>query len=398
MSTTDILKIGVLIMSITSVCHQINGQEKIDETAMLSKKQESIALIAAFTAKGELDQLQQALNKGLDVGLTINEIKEVLVQLYAYCGFPRSLRGINTFMAVLEERKTKGINDQAGRNASPLPKDGNKYERGKKVIETLTGSSLDGPPTGYSAFSPEIDVFLKEHLFADIFGRDILNYTDREITTISALASMGGVEPMLQSHMSIGLNIGMKESQLRQILNLIESHVGKVEAEAGREVLSKILSTNTNSERREQQANVQQQKTPGPAAQTNNGIFVKGNRRLNENFTGYTWLEMLVTDTETFNTTVGNVTFEPGARTNWHKHPGGQILLVTQGTGYYQEKGKPIQVIKKGDVVTLSPGGEHWHGASPGSELTHIAISTNVEKGVVAWLGKVTDEEYYNFK
>ena len=95
---------------------------------------------------------------------------------------------------------------------------------------------------------------------------------------------------------------------------------------------------------------------------------------------------------------MANVVFEPGARNNWHTHPGGQILIVTDGIGYYQEKGKPIQLLRKGDVVNIPPDVEHWHGASPNSEFTHIAVNPNTQKGIVVWLERVTDEEYNNFK
>jgi quercetin dioxygenase-like cupin family protein len=123
-------------------------------------------------------------------------------------------------------------------------------------------------------------------------------------------------------------------------------------------------------------------------------VFPKGDQITNNNFAGTAWLQMLVNNDSTYNTSIGNVTFEPGARTNWHKHPGGQILLVTDGMGYYQEKGKPARLIKKGDVVRIPPDTEHWHGAAPKSGLTHIAISPNTDKGSVVWLQPVTDEEY----
>ncbi|WP_232065173.1 cupin domain-containing protein [Rhodocytophaga rosea] len=91
---------------------------------------------------------------------------------------------------------------------------------------------------------------------------------------------------------------------------------------------------------------------------------------------------------------MGNVTFEPGARTNWHYHPGGQILLVTSGKGRYQEKGKAVKELRKGDVIKCAPNTIHWHGAAPDSELSHIAISTNAGKGAVVWLKPVSEEEY----
>ena len=125
--------------------------------------------------------------------------------------------------------------------------------------------------------------------------------------------------------------------------------------------------------------------------------FLKGEKITNNNFTGTAWLQMLVNNDSIYNTTIGNVTFEPGARTNWHKHPGGQILLVTDGKGYYQERGKQAQLIKKGDVVRIPPNTEHWHGAAPDSSLTHVAISPNTDKGSVIWLQPVTDEEYVPF-
>lgn len=125
-------------------------------------------------------------------------------------------------------------------------------------------------------------------------------------------------------------------------------------------------------------------------------IFPKGQKIKDEHFIGTAWLDMLVSNDSTFNCPIGNVTFEPGARNNWHKHPGGQILLVTSGKGYFQEEGKPVQVIQKGDVVKIDPDVKHWHGAAPDSWLVHLAISTNVQKGVVEWLESVADDEYNN--
>jgi quercetin dioxygenase-like cupin family protein len=129
-------------------------------------------------------------------------------------------------------------------------------------------------------------------------------------------------------------------------------------------------------------------------AQKTDLVFPKGEVITNNNFTGTAWLQMLVINDSTYYTSIGNVTFEPKARTNWHKHPGGQILLITDGQGYYQEKGKPAQLLQKGDVVKIPPYAEHWHGAAPEHSLTHIAISPNTDKGSVVWLLPVTDEEY----
>ena len=130
--------------------------------------------------------------------------------------------------------------------------------------------------------------------------------------------------------------------------------------------------------------------------QTSEPVFPKGDKITNNNFIGNAWLQMLVNNDSTYNTSIGIVTFEPGARTNWHKHPGGQILLITDGKGSYQEKGRSTLLLQKGDIVKIPPYAEHWHGAAPNNGLTHIAISPNLQKGSVVWLLPVTDEDYYS--
>lgn len=207
---------GLLLWFSTAV----PAQTQAPQTGLLSGRQQALVTISAFTAKGDLPHLQQALNTGLDAGLTVNEEKEVLVQLYAYCGFPRSLQGFNTLLKVLDERKARGLSIITGRDASPISSTGSRYERGTRNLEKLTGEPKKEPKTGANAFSPEIDRFLKEHLFADIFDRDVLTFQERELTTISALVSLGGVEPMLQSHIGNGLHVGLTAGQIRPWLKV----------------------------------------------------------------------------------------------------------------------------------------------------------------------------------
>ena len=208
----------------------------------LSIKQQSIIPIAAFCAKGDLQKLKPALNEGLNAGLTVNEIKEVIVHLYAYCGFPRSIRGLQTFMEVLDERKAKGIADKMGTDVTPVNTEVSKYERGKENLEKLTGMPQPESKSGYGDFAPVIDTFLKEHLFVDIFDRDILTYAERELVTISVLSSIGGVEPILRSHLNICMNLGLTSKQLNEFLEIIKAKVGKKEAKAAQVVLNEILS------------------------------------------------------------------------------------------------------------------------------------------------------------
>jgi 4-carboxymuconolactone decarboxylase len=231
----------LLLLFLTLNLNTMNAQNNITANLSLSPQQQSIVSISALTAVGNIEQLKTQLNTGLDAGLTINEIKEILVQLYAYCGFPRSLNAINTFMIVVQERKSKGIKDLEGKEASAITVTENKYETGKKTLQTLSGREEKGPKTGAAAFTPIIDTFLKEHLFADIFSRDVLTYQQRELATISVLSALDGVASQLEFHLAVGINTGLTESQLKQVFSLIETLIGRKQAEVAESVLSKII-------------------------------------------------------------------------------------------------------------------------------------------------------------
>jgi quercetin dioxygenase-like cupin family protein len=127
-------------------------------------------------------------------------------------------------------------------------------------------------------------------------------------------------------------------------------------------------------------------------------IFPIGELGPAENFTGKAWAYSLVANDTIYNTLIGNVYFEPGARSNWHIHPAGQILIITDGVGYYQEKGQHRQTIRKGDVVKCPPNVLHWHGASPDTGMQQLYIIPNTEKGIVKWLQPVGDDDYNNTK
>ncbi|MFX1586461.1 MAG: cupin domain-containing protein [Promethearchaeota archaeon] len=126
---------------------------------------------------------------------------------------------------------------------------------------------------------------------------------------------------------------------------------------------------------------------------SNSVIFPKGDKATRDYFIGNVWVQMLVAE-EFFNCSVYNVTFEPKARTKWHSHPGGQILLVTGGKGYYQEEEKPAQSLREGDIVKIQPNVKHWHGASKDRWFVHVGISTNPNLGDAEWYGSVSHEEY----
>jgi len=204
----------------------------------LTAKEQTIVTISAFTAKGDMKLLGTALNDGLNAGLTINEIKEILVQLYAYAGFPRSLNALHEFMEVLEGRKKKGANDELGRAPNPLPSDKSKLEFGTEMQTKLVGIPVKG---AVYEFAPAIDQFLKEHLFGDIFGRDNLDFRTREIATLGALASLGGAENQMRSHFNVGIYNGLTAAQLNNLVSIIQTKVGVKEGKAANNVLQTVL-------------------------------------------------------------------------------------------------------------------------------------------------------------
>jgi alkylhydroperoxidase/carboxymuconolactone decarboxylase family protein YurZ len=227
-----------IILAMMFIIAAISEAQSMDKNQALSAKQQGIITIAAFTAKGDLEKLKVSLNEGLDAGLTVNEIKEILVQLYAYTGFPRSLNGLDTFMSILEERHRKGIKDEAGREASPFPANKSSIEVGTEIQTRLVGKPVSGE---VYTFAPAIDQFLKGHLFGDIFGRDNLDFQSREIATISALTSMDGVDPQLQAHLNVSMNVGLSEAQLRQFVSVLGNKVGKNESAKAARLLAEVL-------------------------------------------------------------------------------------------------------------------------------------------------------------
>jgi len=348
----------------------------------LSGKQAGIVSIAAFTANGNIPKLKSALNEALDAGLTINEIKEILVQMYAYAGFPRSLNGINAFNEVLRQREQQGRKDEIGSAPNPLPANKSSLELGAEIRTKLTGSRA---VADYARFVPVIDDFLKAHLFGDIFGRDNLDYQSREIATISALATLEGLEAQLRAHLHVGLNVGLTEEQLRNILAIVAARVDEGQGARASRLLDDMLRTRA-----------------GPAEPTASSedrlIITSPGTQVRSapasNFTGSVSVASPFKATGDARLGGATVTFQPGARTHWHTHPLGQLLVVTQGEGWIQVEGASVRAIKPGDVVWTAPGVKHWHGATNDNSMTHVAIAESLAGASVEWLEPVTGRFY----
>ena len=185
-----------------------------DSASRLSAAQLAITPIGAMAAAGDITGLQRALEHGLDAGLTISQVREILVQVYAYAGFPRSLNALNTLMTVLEARKQRGITDAQGTPPTALPADADLTAMGTDTQTRLSGAPVKGP---LFEFAPAIDHYLKAHLFGAIFARDNLDWRERELATVGMLSGLTGVEPQLLAHIRISLNTGLTAAQLRQL-------------------------------------------------------------------------------------------------------------------------------------------------------------------------------------
>ena len=322
----------ILVISFSLCLVLIMGSESMAKD-ILTKEQKNIVMISSYTAAGDLKNLNIAVKKGLDEGLTVNEIKEVLVQLYAYCGFPRSLNALTVLLNVTKNGKYK-----VGEEGKFLSKNDDKNAIGTKIQTELVGAPVKGE---LFDFAPAIDDYLKEHLFGDIFSRGVLTNQMREVATIAALSSIDGVEPQLNAHIQCGKNTGLTDKQISEIL---------------------ILTSRPKNE-----------------------VFGIGEPNINyaKYFKGNSYLNLLTKE----QVVTANVTFEPKCRNNWHiHHKGGQILLITGGRGYYQEWGKPAQELRKGDVVNIPSETKHWHGAACDSWFSHVAIEVPSNGGYTEWL------------
>lgn len=181
---------------------------------MLSKKEQSIAAISMYAARGNQDSLKVILARGLDCGLTVSEEKEVLTQLYAYCGFPRSMGALVTLMNLTKERAAQGIKDEAGREPSPVKSSDMFVVGGQNQLKLFGRPALGEVLT----FAPALDQFLKAHLFGDIFSRDNLDWRTRELSTVAALSVLDGVKNELNTHIAHAKHNGVTQAQIDEVL------------------------------------------------------------------------------------------------------------------------------------------------------------------------------------
>lgn len=348
----------------------ITQSNYINAQALLSATKQHLSTIAALEAKGDLTSLEQAINNGLDDGLTVNQVKEALSQLYAYTGFPRSLNALGVLQRVVADREQQGRKTVIGPDAAPLPQDYDAIKQGTEVQTRLTGQ-----PFNYE-FAPQTDYYLKAHLFGDIFARNTLTPAEREIVTVSAIAALEGCEPQLVAHVRGARNMGVTDDELHAIPMVLKNTVGEVEAWRARNAVTTVYGETLNEGR------------------PNEGTWPRGdfNADYAQFFIGNSYLAPL----DTQNGGPVNVTFEPGCRNNWHvHHKAVQVLICVDGRGWYQEWEKAPVELKPGVVIAIPEGVKHWHGAARDCWMQHITYMTRVQDGSKTdWLEPVNDEIY----
>lgn len=322
--------------------------------------------IACNTARGDQSKLGVAIRNGLRTGLTANQIKEALSQLYAYMGFPRSLNALGTLQKVLKEFDDNGEPYELGPESSPLPAGYDALKQGTEVQTKLSGQQFN-----YD-FCPAEDYYLKAHLFGDIFARDVLTHADRELVTVSALSGLEGVMPQLQAHVRGALNMGVSEAQLAAIPEALRAAGLTAEALRCEAAIAAVKG---------------QQQTVSPSAYP----LGQPNDAYAKYFIGQSYLAVLDTVSG-----LCNVTFEPCCRNNWHIHHNAvQVLVCVSGRGWYQEWGKEPVELTPGTVVSVPAGTKHWHGAAADSWMQHLAYFTAQQPGFRnEWLEPVDDEQY----
>lgn len=326
------------------------------ETMSLSDKEQAVVLISAQTAVGDMQALEQSFHAALDAGVTVNEIKETLVHVYAYAGFPRSLNGINLFMEVLEKRKQNGKNDNPGEEGRALSAETDKESFGAEMRNSLTGRAFSAK---YAEFVPIIDVFLKEHLFADIFGRGVLTNQEREMATLAVLSSLEGLDAQLNSHINLSLNIKVPPQKLIDIFTLTRSVKGIRLVSAAAKTESAPLSFLQSAEQ----------------IQVMRRDSLPKEKLSAQHFIGTALFENFASFVKSMNISAGLVHFEKNAKTKWHSHPEGQLVIIGKGHGQVQQEGGKIIDVYEGDAVFFPPFVKHWHGAGPDGPMSHYAFA-----------------------
>ena len=330
----------------------------------LAPRDRSIVTLSVLIATGKTAQMAGHLGRGLDNGIKPTEVAGIVTQLAFYTGWPNAVSALNEVEKVFVERHV----DMAALKAVPpatAPLPPSDPDRAATVEKTL------------APIAPKLAQLTNDILFADLWRRTDLSPRDRSLVTIAALAA-GGDGDQLAFHIQRGLDNGLTEPQIIEAFTHLAFYAGWPKASAAVGIAGKVLAKKETAMSDIQITHPNQQPMTGPA----------------DHFTGSVTVTSPFKGTGDARIGGATVTFQPGARTNWHTHPLGQLLIVTQGTGWVREEGKPVQEMKPGDAVWIAPGVKHWHGATRTSAMTHVAVAEAKDGETVTWLEPVSDADY----
>ena len=328
----------------------------------LAPRDRSLVVLSVLIATGKTAQMAGHLNRGLANGIKPFEISGLVTHLAFYTGWPNAVSALSVIEQVFAERK---LDLAAVRTAIP-----------RAPATSGNADSTAAPASKFSSLTTDV-------IFGDLWKRTDLAPRDRSLVTIAALAANGDTE-QLGAYVQRGLDNGLTRLEINEALTQLAFYAGWPRASAAIGVAGKVFDGAKRASSTTGLRHIPAGQGPeaGPAS----------------NFTGSAVVTSRFAGTGDSQVSGATVRFQPGARTNWHSHPLGQLLIVTDGRGLVQAEGEPLREIKPGDVVWTGPGVKHWHGATRTGTLSHVSVTEVAEGKNVTWLEPVTDETYNRHK
>ena len=331
----------------------------------LAPRDRSIVTLSVLIATGKTAQMAGHLGRGLDNGIKPSEIAGMVTQLAFYTGWPNAVSTLNEVEKLFAARHVD-LKSLAATPPATAPLPCSDSSRAATVEKTL------------APIAPKHAQLTNDVVFADLWRRTDLSPRDRSLVTIAALAA-GGDGDQLAFHIQRGLENGLTQAQIVEALTHLAFYAGWPKANAAIGVAGKVFARQEVTAMSDLQViHPGQELKPGPA----------------DYFTGSVIVASPFKGTGDARLGGATVTFQPGAHTNWHTHPLGQLLIVTDGQGWVQVHGEAAKPIATGDTIFISPGVKHWHGAARDTVMTHVAVSEALDGTSVTWLEQVADELY----
>jgi 4-carboxymuconolactone decarboxylase len=335
----------------------------------LSPRDRSLVTLSVLIATGKTAQMPGHLGRGLTNGIEPTEVAGMVTQLAFYTGWPNAVSALIAIEQVFAERKIDAAALRAVVRA-PTALPASHASRAASVWKSL------------APVAPKFAELTNDVIFGDLWRRTDLSPRDRRLVTIAALAA-GGDGEQLRFHIGLGLENGLTEAQISEALTHFAFYAGWPKASAAIGTAGQVFTM--KSEATVVQASPGIQVTPaGQSPVAGPPSYFTGSVAVTSPFKGTGGARL----------GGGTVTFQPGAHTNWHAHPLGQLLIVTDGLGWVQAQGEAVRAMKPGDTVWIKPGVKHWHGATRTSGMTHVAVSEAKDGESVTWLEPVTADQY----